>query len=283
MPLAKRFAVLLVVLVGALGLVVLGACSPAGQRKKGAREDVEAVMSAWPAKWTQKDVEGFLALWTDKGLQHHFGGTREQLRISLPPIMGRLPTVIREMDIPIIILAGGEAEIDYTLAEGKLLTRYRDFLDLEDGFWRITDTGSSESSTYKKGSRLLISVTPDGVTNIDVELDESAFVFDPSPITSGFIALRLKNVGKQAHEVRLYKAEEGASLDGWAQAATEDEAPGVLIGEVEPVDSGRRWNVLFDGDLDPGRYVIACYLPDLNDAADTTHAAKGMVSEFRVP
>ena len=41
--------------------------------------------------------------------------------------------------------------------------------------------------------------------------------------------------------------------------------------------------MLFVNSLAAGRYAMLCFLPDVNDAAETPHAMKGMITEFAIP
>jgi hypothetical protein len=55
-----------------------------------------------------------------------------------------------------------------------------------------------------------------------------------------------------------------------------------VIGGIAPVAPGDEGWLAFTSRLDPGRYLMICFLPDTSDPAGTPHAAKGMLSEFNV-
>jgi len=54
----------------------------------------------------------------------------------------------------------------------------------------------------------------------------------------------------------------------------------VAFGAYEP---GETANVVFAEPLQPGRYGVFCFFPDVNDPEHTPHALKGMFAEFTIP
>ena len=54
----------------------------------------------------------------------------------------------------------------------------------------------------------------------------------------------------------------------------------VAFGAYEP---GETANVVFAESLEPGRYGVFCFFPDVNDPEHTPHALKGMFAEFSIP
>ena len=66
------------------------------------------------------------------------------------------------------------------------------------------------------------------------------------------------------------------------QAANAPEAVQEIVafGGYKPGESG---NIVFAKTLDPGRYGLFCFFPDVNDPEQTPHALKGMYAEFSVP
>lgn len=56
-----------------------------------------------------------------------------------------------------------------------------------------------------------------------------------------------------------------------------------MIGVEGPVEPGNSLNLVFTQALEPGRYVILCFLPDITDPEGTPHFFKGMLAEFTKP
>ena len=113
-----------------------------------------------------------------------------------------------------------------------------------------------------------------------MKLTEFAFVYDPALITSGHIAFRVENVGKQPHEVALVKVPAG--LDVQQALRSPEPPPGIEdIGFILLQHTGETMNMVFTQALAPGRYLMVCFLPD-TEGDGQPHALKGMVSEFTI-
>jgi hypothetical protein len=135
-----------------------------------------------------------------------------------------------------------------------------------DGNWRIDH------------EEPLAPAIPSGTTTVDMKLQEYAFVYDKAAITSGNVAFRVQNVGKEAHEVALIKLATSAPL---LQVLQDEDflAEVEVVGVAGPYDPGTGTNVVFTKPLAAGRYGLVCFIP----APDgTPHAFLGMVSDFNV-
>jgi uncharacterized cupredoxin-like copper-binding protein len=125
---------------------------------------------------------------------------------------------------------------------------------------------------------------PDGTTEVNVDLNEFAFGLRTTDITdaAGPVALVANNVGEQEHEIGLARIPADANLDELLR--TEEDVPGFeFLGGAGPVEPGDTANLVLTRPLEPGRYVLVCFLPDTAEGSDgEPHAFKGMVSEFIV-
>jgi hypothetical protein len=55
-----------------------------------------------------------------------------------------------------------------------------------------------------------------------------------------------------------------------------------FIGAVFAEEPGDDTNMVFTQPLEPGHYIMVCFLPDVNDPEETPHALKGMLSDFNI-
>ena len=252
-----RHMVMLLALV-LVATVALGACG--GGDEKGDVED--AVRAAFDA-WNQKDVEGVLARFTDKGLQESFDATREEARQFLPEFIGDPSVTVRKLSNTKVSGNTGTLTAETTFGMAIDLLRYS--MVKEGDVWKLD------------GEEKLSPAIPSGVTAVDVKLAEFAFAYNPAAAAGGNVAFKLENIGQQNHEFFIARAPEGRPLQELLEAVEELE----LIGGIE-VEPGKQRNLLFTEALSPGRYAVVCFKPDVNDPEQTPHAFKGMVSEFTV-
>ena len=110
----------------------------------------------------------------------------------------------------------------------------------------VASCGSDSSSTTPKE------------TKVTVTLKEWEFVTSADSATTGMITLEAVNVGKEVHELVLFKtdlAPEALPVD--AEGAVDERGEGIeLIDEVEDVKPGETKSFMVD--LAPGKYVMAC-------------------------
>jgi hypothetical protein len=251
-----------------LALVAVAAVAVACGGDDGEEGKVRDTADAIAQAYNDKDVDTFLSYWTDNAIQEEYGATREEIRGVLGDFLGDPLLSVRSMSN--VDVSGDTATADVELAFGKLLQPERDSFVKQDGVWKIDSTED------------LAPEIPSDVTAIDLKLDEFAFDFDSSAITSGDIAFRVENVGEQPHEIILAKIPEDLNLQEALQS--EETPPGVEdVAFVEPLDPGARTEMVFAESLEPGRYVLLCFIPDAEDPVGTPHVFKGMQAEFNVP
>ena len=215
------------------------------------------------AAWRGGDLEGFLNLFTDRGLLLSFYTTKEAARDLLAESVGDLPIALVRLGS--VEVSGDAAMVEYDLSLGVFIKSYKDPFARAGGTWRID------------GKRQVHMSIPPGTKPVDVQFEEFRFVFNPAGVTTGDIAFRIINVGQQPHELVLVKVEEGPPLLDLLEA---DEVE--FLGQAELAPGGTGHLVLAEP-LEPGRYGLVCLFPDLADPEGTLHAYKGMVSEFMVP
>jgi hypothetical protein len=250
-----------------LALVAVAALAAACGGDDGEEGEIKDTADAIVKAYNDKDVDAFLSYWTDSGIQEGFDATREEAKEFLAEGLGEPPMSIRS--ISNIEVSGDTATADVELVFGIALEPERDSFVKEGGVWKIDATEA------------LSPEIPSGVTAIDLKLSEFAFDFDASAITSGDIAFRAENVGEQPHEIAIARVPEDLDLEEALQS--EETPPGVEdIAFVEPLDPGAKTNVVFTEALEPGRYVLLCFLPDEEDPEGTPHVFKGMQAEFTV-
>jgi hypothetical protein len=128
---------------------------------------------------------------------------------------------------------------------------------------------------------------PEGVTAVDLELDEYKFVFDESEITDGNVGFPFENIGEEPHQIIVLKTNDEYELDATveffnSEAGGGDDLPaGVekasFLGFALPGASGIAVN---PEPLLAGDYAFICLIPD---AEGTLHASLGMTKDFTVP
>ena len=110
----------------------------------------------------------------------------------------------------------------------------------------------------------------------------SDYKFKGSKLTAGSNELLLKNAGKEPHHLLAAPIKEGKTLEDVQKFFTDEEGDA-------PIDEKRAFNTaILDGgteqlvevDLDAGRYVMFCFIPDRKGGPP--HAFKGMITEVPV-
>jgi hypothetical protein len=243
---------------------------PTGAAVAGAEEVQAALQSAMDA-WNRGDAEGFLDHISDDGLQSIFETTREEAAQQFADFIGQ--EQISNARFSDIQVTGDTASAEVHWTFGNALERLRFSLVREAGAWKIDAE-----------ERLPVPI-PDGVTAVDVEMQEFAFVYDPADITSGNVAFNVTNTGEQPHEIALARIPEGLAVDELLGIEDQDQLTemGVEFLGGAFFGPGEHGNLVFARALEPGRYVMVCFVPDETDPEHTPHAFKGMVSEFWVP
>jgi uncharacterized cupredoxin-like copper-binding protein len=130
--------------------------------------------------------------------------------------------------------------------------------------------------TVTEGDTELDATTPTGVdADVDVRLIDYAFDV-AGPLQAGE-TVHVVNDGDQAHELVVYKLDEGATVDDFTAAMENPTGPppatsGGGIGALSP---GRAVDVTLPDE--PGDYVLFCMLPDAAGSG-LPHIAHGMVA-----
>lgn len=127
-------------------------------------------------------------------------------------------------------------------------------------------------------------VDGEGGDMVAPEAGVNAVMFDfgfgvPAFIPSGPQIWHIQNIGAQWHEIAMYRAEDGMSVADVMEAmqASEEEPEQVYFGSPLGADV-ETWVTI---DLEPGTYVVLCFLPDL--AGDfSPHLNHGMIQVFVV-
>jgi uncharacterized cupredoxin-like copper-binding protein len=247
-----------------LAMSVLGLAAGCGDDDGGDSDsaEVEAAFLAAVDAWNGKDVEGFLASFTDAGLMASFDSTREEAEQFLPDFIGEEQLTPGEFTVDV---SGDTATVEAPqFALGNVLDPMRSMLILQNGVWLFD------------GEEDIAAEIPEGTTAVDVSLREYAFDFDAGAITDGNVAFRLTNEGAEDHEMFLSRIPEDLDIE---QALQSEEPEGTVdIGGTD-VAAGESANLVFTEPLAAGRYAVLCFFesPD-----GEPHALLGMWSEFTI-
>jgi hypothetical protein len=224
----------------------------------------EAATRAAVKAWNDKNIPAFLAHWTDAALMSEFDASRAELMEFLPEFIGQPPITVRS--ISNVTQSANSASALIELGFGQVIEQSQVGLVLQNGVWKI-DTFVDRPVPI-----------PAGVTAVDVDLQEYAFVYNKAAITSGNIAFRVENIGMEDHEIALARIPAGADLMELLQMEEEDIPGFELIGQAD-YDAGDDGTMVFTGPLANGRYAMVCFFPS---PQGVPHAFLGMVSEFNI-
>jgi hypothetical protein len=240
--------------------------------EQGIRASIEGAVAAW----NRRDAPGFARFFTDQGLREfaESGGgppsegdppSRAELIAELAMFIGEEPVSLR--GVTVLQASGRQAAALLDFQVGSSLERDNVTL-VHEGVWKV--------SSWMEGTVPI----PSGVTPLDVRLQEFAFVYDRAQASAGPVAFRVSNVGRQEHELVLFRITSNQTLQQIIQSAGPDEEPEGIEFEgftfAEPGDQG---TIVFTRALANGRYGMVCFIPDTDG---TPHAFKGMLSEFTV-
>jgi hypothetical protein len=113
------------------------------------------------------------------------------------------------------------------------------------------------------------------------KIEMSDFTYQLPTLTAGTHTFQMTNAGAQTHEAQLVRLDDGVTpeqfLASFAPGATTP-PPGKFLGGSGAISAGVEnwWTV----DLEPGQYIILCFVPDTNSHAP--HFVMGMVAQFKV-
>ena len=263
------------VLVFAAAALVLAAMllsAVCGGDDDGEEAEVEAEVQAAFDSWNAKDLDGLIAAFTDAGLISVFGdegqGSVEELKTELAPFMGEPPFTNPEFRETIV--DGDSATADVQMAFGRMaLDASRFTLVRQDGTWKIDREDS-----------IAVEI-PDGTETIEAETYEFAFNIDTAALAAATepVAIAIDNIGTQPHELAIIRVPAGADVLALFERPGGSEIE--LIAQGGPLEPGESLNLVFTQPLEPGRYVILCFLPDTTEGPEgTPHVFKGMLAEF---
>ncbi len=254
---SKKHLVTLAACVALLG----GACGGGDGDGGDAAADAEHTVRAALDAENSKDADAFLELWTDKGLESYDSGTRAEIKSGKAEGFGEDPIDILKI-VDTKVKKGGKAasvELDATpktAPVAKVVYRVQFNLIKKDKDWLINGfdfNGSPPAS--------------DAAEVIDIKAQEYAFGLSKTT-SGGDVAFTFENIGKEQHELTLFKAPDGTTIEK-ALAAIKDVdgenlepvPAGYKVDHVTFADIGDKLDVAFAEPLAKGTYVMACYIP----------------------
>jgi hypothetical protein len=117
------------------------------------------------------------------------------------------------------------------------------------------------------------------VGDVTMTLHDYSFTLS-DPLRAGTRIIEVRNEAAQDHEIELIRLAPGRTAQD-VLAWLKDEKgplPGVPLGGVAPLDPrGVSW---FQADLEPGRYMLICFVPD--ERSGRAHFTHGMLREVDV-
>ena len=129
--------------------------------------------------------------------------------------------------------------------------------------------------------RVVPSKTPDPKPAASITMTLFDYNFKLSgPIRVGTRTIRVRNTGKQHHEVQLVQLAPGKTVKevlDWI-GKPDGPPPGKAMGGIAGMDPGM--TEYFTANFTPGKYGLICFLPDVKDGKP--HLAHGMVQEITV-
>jgi len=114
----------------------------------------------------------------------------------------------------------------------------------------------------------------------DLTLSDYKFAFS-SPLKSGENVIRVDNTAGQPHEVVLFKLLPGKTMkdfEAWLPVSDKAPPPAAPLGGIVGQVKGQ--HAFFTVNLDPGDYVLVCFLPDAKDGKP--HFTHGMVQALKI-
>jgi plastocyanin len=235
-----------------------------------------------------KDVDAFLALWTDKGLSEYDVGTRKDVESGSSENFGSDRVKIVRFANTKLDGSNATTTLDVSFIEAPVAKP----------LYRLT------FKLMRRGDRWLMNgfefvgspPPPRSATVVTVKASDYAFALDPTK-TPADLAVKFSNVGKEAHELTLFKGPDGVEV-AKAKADLErvdgeklDNVPaGYKVDHLSYAEPGKSESVTFAEPLEAGTYVLACYLPQggLNDKGEPVnpkgkpHIQLGMINVLTV-
>ena len=266
-----RFSHLSLVACLAIGLIACGDDADIDRADSPDVAAVDATMQGVRDALAAGDVEGFLELWTDDGLQQLFHETSASFQTGY--YIGAKQYNLGESSDTTV---SGDTATTVAPLYFRLVGVVRRFsLIRQDGVWKV-DGGT------------LATADAGDATVIDVDFGDSAILFDASAIVDGNIALRVHNTTATRHELNILTALPDRDITAFFEHP-EDEPPlpegrsmpeGTdFIGGVSSIDPGVTVTILFSETLPAARYVFFC---NAEDESGQPHSKKGEFAEFTI-
>jgi ketosteroid isomerase-like protein len=266
-----------VLIAGAIaGVLAIAACGGDGNKDQ---EAIEDAIRAFEQAWNDQDYDAFAAVHTEDGIKAELQDAEQDLdtdegRREAFEVFSEAKTVISKI---------GDIEVDGDTATAAVEA----YQELREDPSPSSILLAVSAGMVKDGDAWKIDAlefgwpdAPDGAKVIKVQANEFAFSPQDEP-DSGNIVFEIENVGKQPHHVTIEKAPDDLDIEEALQSEEEPEGL-VHIGSTPPWEPGETATIVFTEDLEPGRYVMLCFMPDTDDPEGTPHALKGMYKEFRI-
>ena len=143
--------------------------------------------------------------------------------------------------------------------------------------------GSDDGSTTAAGAVQPVAAeadTPAGHV-LDITLDDYGYTTEQEQVAAGPVTLRVRNGGKEAHQVHIGKPKRPMTPDQFIALHHESEAAAARqvdwAGGVNGLEPGASQTAV--SNLEPGDYLMVCYMPSPDG---TSHVMKGMVGTVHV-
>lgn len=262
------------VLVVSFSLTTCGGEGREQQAKVGDddRQAIERTYERAEEAFNSADAQRLAAFYTDRALESVFGVSREAFAGGANPLgRGRLMFDIVEIER----LAGNRATVlvDIELGQLRAVERVRERLIKQDGQWKFDQVDPVPLPV------------PEGLELTNLELADYAYRFNQEEMSRGAQGLRLRNTGKENHEVDILLVPDGVTLQQavTTQSSTPNRLPEGWVDQAYGfVPAGAESTVVLRGGPIPkGRYVMLCYLP-VSGQEEVLHMSRGMAAEFTV-
>jgi hypothetical protein len=213
------------------------------------------------------DVDFFLDHITARALEYFGYSSPEECRANAQDCIGDPSDVERVTGTRI---SGGQASTNVATTDGDIL---------QLGFVRRDDTWKLDAFAFS-------AAVPEGTDLVNVTAVDYEYNWDAGDIPDGQFAFAMTNGGEELHEMAVTRKTADFDLDTLIDAVANSgpEGPSEFPGVEEPAGfafatPGATSNVVFESPLEPGDYLLICFIPD---AQGTPHAALGMHSEFTI-
>lgn len=267
------------VVTAALAAVIGASACGGGGSSGNDKEAIRDVIRGQEQAWNDRDFDAFKALHTAAGLKAQLSDAEDpDTEAGLKEAFALFTQDDKE-----VIDEFGEVKIDggKATAHVEAYTEARENPAFAAIVIGVNASFVKDGGAWKIDGLEFVSPQKSNEALVHVDANEFAFGFNPADITGREVAFEVANVGKQPHQFILEKIPDALDIPAALQSE-EDPAGAVHIGSTPPWDPGKTYNIVLTEDLEPGRYVMLCFMPDTSDPQETSHASKGMYKDFRV-